>query len=68
MKKNINFIQLWERLKNEAEICGDEGMRSVLMNHERRKEYICRKLGVISETDVKRISTDLKLKQSKIDQ
>lgn len=35
-------------------------MVAVLDNHQGKKEAICRKLGVISDMDINRISTKLK--------
>jgi hypothetical protein len=63
MKNSVNFAKLWDRLKAEAEIAEDERMKAVLMNHEKRKEYICRKLGVVSDADINRISIELKTKK-----
>lgn len=50
-----NFQALWTRLAYVAEEVGDPRLRAVLKNHEDRREYICRKLGVVSEADVQRI-------------
>jgi hypothetical protein len=38
-----------------AEEFGDARLRAVLTNHEDRREYICRKLGVVSDGDIHRI-------------
>ena len=66
MKNVSNFSQLWDRLKTEAELSGDDRMVAVLMNHERKKEYICRRLGVISDADVTRVAGKIRAKVSKL--
>ena len=38
-----------------AEEFGDARLRAVLTNHEGRREYICRKLGVVSDGDIRRL-------------
>ncbi len=62
MKKNVNFSQLWERLRYEAENCGNERFKAVLMNHDKKREYICRKLGIISDTDITRMTDKIRAK------
>ena len=57
-----NFASLWERLKTVAEMNGDDRLKSMLLNHERRKEYICRKLGVVSDADVNRMARTMAAK------
>ncbi len=64
MKQSINFARLWERLKQEAELRGDIRMKAVLLNHEKKKEYICRKLGVVTESDVNRVVSGSKGKKN----
>jgi len=61
MKSSVNFSRLWERLSQEAERSGNTRLKSVLLNHERKKEYICRKLGVVTESDVNRIVSEVKM-------
>ena len=41
-----------------AEEVGDRRLQAVLTNHEGRREYICRKLGVVSDGDIQRIRAD----------
>jgi hypothetical protein len=33
---------------------GNEKLRATLMNHASKKEYICRKLGIVSDADIQR--------------
>ncbi len=62
MAKSINFTKLWERLKVEIELLGDQRLKAVVSNHEQRKEYICRKLGIISDADINRLTKQLRSK------
>jgi len=55
-----DFRQLWTRLRSVYSLAGKQRMVAVLDNHQDRKEAICRKLGVISEMDINRISDGLK--------
>jgi hypothetical protein len=50
-----NFSALWTSLLAAAGRTGDERLKAVLMNHESRKEHICRRLGVVSAADVRRM-------------
>lgn len=52
---NANFVALWERLMAVAVKTKDDRLKATLMNHEGRKEHICRKLGVVTEADIKRV-------------
>jgi hypothetical protein len=56
---NLNFKNLWRRMVLLAEEHGDERLRSTLMNHENRQEYICRKYGVVSDADLTRIKVGI---------
>lgn len=58
-KAPANFATLWNKLKTVAEVNHDDGLKATLMNHERRKEYICRKLGVVTDADVNRIADQI---------
>ena len=57
-----NFQALWTRLMTITMSSGDERFRAVLLNHTDKKEYICRKLGVVTEADVQRILNSKKAK------
>lgn len=58
--RTANFGALWIRLMSIASKVGDDRMKAALMNHENKKERICRRLGVISEADVQRMETIFK--------
>jgi len=47
-----------------AENVNNERMKATLLNHANKKEYICRKLGIISSADVKRFQDTLQYKKS----
>jgi len=53
-KSQPDFTALWNLLISVSRSSGNERLRSTLMNHHTKKEYICRKLGVVSDMDVKR--------------
>lgn len=55
-----NFQVLWRRLRTAYLSAGKNRKVAVLDNHENRKELICRKLGVVCDADVNRISASLK--------
>jgi hypothetical protein len=57
MKKPIspNWNELFKYAVTEAEKKSLNKMVAVLKNNEGRKEYICRKLGIISINDVRRM-------------
>jgi hypothetical protein len=57
---NVNFGALWTRLMTMATKAEDDRMKSTLMNHENQKERICRRLGVVSEADVRRIEASFR--------
>lgn len=50
-----DFLALWNVLLGEATKSGDDRLKAVLLNHSSKKEYICRKLGVVSVADLKRV-------------
>jgi hypothetical protein len=54
MKSQPDFTSLWNLLVAASKTSGNERLQSTLMNHSSKKEYICRKLGVISGTDINR--------------
>ena len=60
MKKAPNWNELYTRLKNIYSQFGYNRKVAVLDNYQHQKEKICRKLGVISNADLSRISRDLK--------
>lgn len=47
-----------------AEEAGDERLKATLVNHEGRREYICRKLGVVSDGDVRRLRSRLEARRA----
>ena len=63
MNKKIDFSLLYRHLLAEAKSSGSMRLKNTLDNNESRKEYICRKLGVVSPADVVRISATLKSKK-----
>lgn len=65
MAAKPNFQALWVRLAHIAEEVGDSRLRAVLKNHEDRREYICRKLGVVTEADVQRIRSQREARKAR---
>ncbi len=55
-----DFNALWNMLVDVATRCGNDRVKATLVNHQGRKEYICRKLGVVSFNDVTRIEAGLR--------
>jgi hypothetical protein len=55
-----NFQMLWKRLRTVYSSSGKNRNVAVLDNHEDRKEFICRRLGVVCDADINRISASLK--------
>jgi len=49
-----DFPALWNRLLRAAASVEDERTKATLLNHSSRKEQILRRLGVVSEADVRR--------------
>lgn len=60
MTKKPDFRQLWDKLVAAAQEVGDSRIRATLLNHSTQKEYICRKLGVICESDISRVRRNFK--------
>jgi hypothetical protein len=54
-----NWDLLFHRLSEVYIAAGQKRKKSVLDNHTDKKERICRRLGVISEADIVRISNQL---------
>jgi len=50
-----NFGRLWSAMVSESERVGNDRLRSAFLNHSTKKEYICRKYGIVSATDVVRV-------------
>ena len=50
-----DFQILWTRMMGVAMESSDQEMKSILLNHTTKKEYICRKLGIVMEADILRI-------------
>jgi len=53
---------------SEATRIGDTRMRAAFVNHEFRKEYICRRFGIVSANDVARTVTGLEKRIGKVGQ
>lgn len=53
--KKYNFFQMWDRMRVMAIQMGNQELVSILDNHSEKKEYICRKLGVLTPVDVERL-------------
>lgn len=64
MNPHVNFKALWTLMVGVAENVNNERMKATLLNHANKKEYICRKLGIISSADVKRFQDTLQYKKS----
>lgn len=58
-----DFRNLWVKLMVAADKRGDHRFKAVLLNHEDRPEYICKKLNVICEADVSRILSTMKSRE-----
>ena len=54
-KSAPNFGKLWSAVVSELERVGNDRLRSTFLNHSTKKEYICRKYGIISATDIMRV-------------
>lgn len=59
-EKRHNFQQNWDRLLVLAQQQSDKKLLTLLQNHAENKEYICRKLGVLTETDIARLRATYK--------
>jgi len=55
-----DFRTLWSRLRAAYSLAGRTRMVAVLDNFKDRKETICRRLNVVCDADVNRISESLK--------
>jgi len=64
-KKIPNWNQLFSKLEMVYKLNGKTRDVSVLNNFRNHKENICRKLGVICDADVTRISSKLKKTKTK---
>lgn len=60
MAKSPDFRSLWDKLVASAAASGDSRMTAALLNHEGRKEVICRKLGVVGDADVARVAKSMR--------
>lgn len=60
MARGPDFRALWDRLVAAASASGDGRMRAALVNNEGRKEWICRRLGVVSDADVARVAASMR--------
>ena len=56
MQPKVNWDDLFSRLNEVYTMYGQNRQKAVLNNHKNKKEMICRKLGVVSESDIVRIS------------
>ena len=54
--KQVNWNKLWSGLSEIYEVAGMKRKKAVLDNYIDQKEVICRKLGVVCEADIVRIS------------
>jgi len=61
MKKKPDFKSLWSEAVKSAKDSGDARLAAVLENFINKKEYICRRLGIISSVDVYRVKRERKL-------
>lgn len=60
MKFRPNYSELWKNAISEAIASKHTKMYAILMNHADRKQYICNKLGIVSNVDIGRIITTFK--------
>lgn len=64
MKKKPNtrsdFKSLWTKLRNAYLLAGKSRDVALLDNYKHNQEYICKKLGVVCDSDLIRISNKLK--------
>lgn len=40
---------------SESDRIGDDRMKSIFLNNNLRKEYICRRMGIVSSADINRV-------------
>lgn len=62
VKLELDFDKLWQFAIASIK---DDRFRSALINHSDSKEKICRKLGIVNETDVIRIVNQLRIRPSR---
>lgn len=60
-----NFRNLWNRLHHIYTKYDEKRKVSVLENFANNKAYICKKLGVIGDADVNRLTNNLRESQNK---
>ncbi len=58
MTPKADFKGLWTQLVVAADEAEDPRLKAVLMNHEDGRERICRRLGVVTDADVRRIVSE----------
>lgn len=58
--KASDFRALWDKLVAAASASGDTRLLATLTNNEGRKEWICRRLGIVSDADVARVSSSMR--------
>ena len=54
-----DFQVLWNLMVSETTRVGDVRTRAAFVNHEMRKEYVCRRYGIVSANDVIRMVSKL---------
>jgi hypothetical protein len=64
-RKRPNWDQLWRRLRETYRLFDKPRNVAVLDNFSETKERICRKLGVVSDLDINRISSKIKAEKSR---
>jgi hypothetical protein len=52
-----DFGNLWSLMISESERTGNDRVKSAFLNNSSRKEYVCRKFGIISAADVSRLAS-----------
>jgi hypothetical protein len=57
--KQANWNKLWSNLSDIYSVAGMQRQKAILDNHIDQKEKICRKLGVVCEADIVRISNKI---------
>jgi hypothetical protein len=58
--KSVNWNHIWERLRRTYVTAGLPRQAAVLDNHRESKEAICRRLGVICDVDINRVSESIR--------
>ena len=59
-----DFNKLWYMMLHEMHRISNSRYKALLMNHEAKKERICRKLGIVSAKDVIRLTKTIEQKTS----